>query len=306
MVTLYSFLFCRTIFFVFAKADLHIHTICGPDSFTRISQLAHQAVKQGLHVVAVTDHDSLKGGRLMRKYVKAKKLDLDVIVGQEISTLQGHLVGLFLHAKVAPHMTLKEAAQEVKRQGGITIIPHVSFARAVPGSFLYRMRVHYQDLLNDPSTLAYIDAIEVSTYSLFDNDYYPKAHFLNTKLLQKTEVASSDCHISWLVGRAYTLFEGHTAEDLRRAILSRSTAVFPGVPSSLFDRLAHRTASLKIPFAFVLYRVLVLLASTLHISKKFLLYPRFRQQKSPQVVKEIERKAVELEMFDFHHSTRLK
>lgn len=283
-----------------AKADLHIHTTCGPDSFTTIPQLAHQALKIGLRVVAVTDHDSLQGGRLMRKYVKAKKLDLEVIVGQEISTIQGHLIGLFLHAKVAPHMTLKEAAQEVKRQGGVTIIPHVSFARAVPGNFLYRMRVHYQDLLNDPSTLEYIDAIEVSTFSLFEADYYAKAHFLNAKLLHKAEVASSDCHVYWLLGNAYTLFEGHSADDLRRAILTKATAVFPGVQYTIFDRVSHRVASFKVPFAFILSRLLQFGKSTVHIGKKYVFFRKFRQQKRPQVLQEIEQKVVELEAMHVH------
>lgn len=280
---------------VFAKADLHVHTICGPDSFTTIPQLANQALRKGLRVIAVTDHDSLKGGRLMRKYVKTKKLDLQVIVGQEISTVQGHLIGLFLRAKVAPHMTLKEAAEEVKRQGGITIIPHVSFARAVPGNFFYRMRVHYQDLVNDPSTLAYIDGIEVSTFSLFEDDYYAKAHFLNAKLLHKAEVASSDCHVHWLLGNAYTLFEGNTAEDLKRAILAKSTAVFPGIQHTIFDRASHRIASFKIPFAFVLSNLRAFIQSSLHISKKYVFYRKFRQQKSRQVVQEIEQRMIELE-----------
>jgi predicted metal-dependent phosphoesterase TrpH len=71
--------------------------------------------------ITITDHDTISGARAM---AAAAGPGLKVIVGEEVSTTGGHLIGLFLHEEIEPGLSPRQTALEIKRQGGLVVIPH--------------------------------------------------------------------------------------------------------------------------------------------------------------------------------------
>jgi hypothetical protein len=103
------------------KTVFHVHTDYSDDSDNSIEHLLDAAVRAGVRALAVTDHDTIEGARAL---AAAAPPDLKVIVGQEISTADGHLIGLFLREPVAPGLSVRTAAKEIRRQGGLIVVPH--------------------------------------------------------------------------------------------------------------------------------------------------------------------------------------
>ena len=79
------------------------------------------AKKRGLNCIAITDHDTIKGG------VETQKLNTDkdfiVIVGSEVQTEIGDIIGLNLTEEINSKNSI-EVIEEIKSQGGYLIIPH--------------------------------------------------------------------------------------------------------------------------------------------------------------------------------------
>jgi len=100
--------------------DFHIHSI-----FSRDGRLAPESVvtiarRKGLKVVAVTDHNTIEGGLAVRAVAPS---DLEVIVGAEIYTNQGELIGLGLEREIESR-DLREVVREIHSQGGKVYVPH--------------------------------------------------------------------------------------------------------------------------------------------------------------------------------------
>lgn len=103
----------------YLKTLIHLHTDYSYDSDITPSQLAVFAESNGFDCIAVTDHDTIDGALHLRSLT-----DLRVIVGEEVSTLEGHLIGLFLKETVEPGMSARETALAIKDQGGLVLAPH--------------------------------------------------------------------------------------------------------------------------------------------------------------------------------------
>ena len=103
------------------KTVFHIHTDYSDDSDNTIEHLLDAAGRLGVHALAVTDHDTIDGARQLA--ARAPR-GLKVIVGQEISTAGGHLIGLFLREPIAPGLSPRATARDIRRQGGLVVAPH--------------------------------------------------------------------------------------------------------------------------------------------------------------------------------------
>ncbi len=106
------------------RALFHVHTDYSFDSNISLERLVRFCRSEGIRCVAVTDHDTIAGAQRLRAIS-----DLKVIVGEEISTSQGHLIGLFLQRHVPPGMSARDTALAIKAQGGLVLLPH-PFVRA--------------------------------------------------------------------------------------------------------------------------------------------------------------------------------
>lgn len=102
------------------RVDCQVHTIYSGDATTTLDQLAERIREVGLDAVCVTDHHTLDGAR------RALEQDLGarVIVGEEVRTPAGEIIGLFLTERVPYVLPLLEAAARIRAQGGIVYAPH--------------------------------------------------------------------------------------------------------------------------------------------------------------------------------------
>lgn len=127
------------------RVAIHLHTDYSFDSNFPPEQVVAAAEREGLDCVAITDHDEIDGARRARDLGRVR-----VIVGSEISTRDGHLIGLFLEKRIAPGKPAIETAEAIHDQGGLVLAPH-PFASLCSGSLLGLM----------PALLGHLDAVEI-------------------------------------------------------------------------------------------------------------------------------------------------
>lgn len=100
-------------------ADLHCHTIYSPDSCNKTTWIIERCLKVGITCLAVTDHNRIEGA-----FELERKAPFRIIVGEEIDTGEGEIIGLFLKDWIAPGKGLEKTIQEIKEQGALVYLPH--------------------------------------------------------------------------------------------------------------------------------------------------------------------------------------
>ncbi len=103
-----------------ARFDLHLHTEFSPDCDTGLEHIEAHCLARGLTGIAVTDHNTLEGAQRLRDRVTA----LQVIVGEEVSTREGDVIGLFLEQHIPARMSAVETMQAIHEQEGLVYLPH--------------------------------------------------------------------------------------------------------------------------------------------------------------------------------------
>jgi hypothetical protein len=104
-----------------AFIDLHCHTGASFDSLASIGAVVRAAATRGLTHLAVTDHDLIDGALRARD---AAPDGLTIIVGEEVKTVDGDLIAVFLDRVVPPGMSALETIAAVREQGGLVGVPH--------------------------------------------------------------------------------------------------------------------------------------------------------------------------------------
>lgn len=128
------------------KTLIHLHTDYSYDSNISVDTLAAFIEAEGIGCVAVTDHDSIEGSLALQRRTSAK-----VIIGEEVTTRDGHLIGLFLESHIRPGMSAVDTAKAIRDQGGLVLLPH-PFVRM----FGCGLREKSWDVLD------WLDAVEVN------------------------------------------------------------------------------------------------------------------------------------------------
>lgn len=103
-----------------SKYDLHLHTEYSPDCDTHLAAIEAHCLKKGLAGIAVTDHDTIEGALRLRDRVQK----IAIIVGEEVTTRDGDMIGLLLREHVPPRMSAVETAAAIHEQGGVVYLPH--------------------------------------------------------------------------------------------------------------------------------------------------------------------------------------
>ena len=105
------------------RIDPHVHTLAS-DGVDEVAAMIRAAVDAGLHALAVTDHDRLDAAFAGKAIAKHHGWPIEVIVGVEITTRGGHLLGLYLTERIRPWRSLKDSVARIHDQGGLAIIAH--------------------------------------------------------------------------------------------------------------------------------------------------------------------------------------
>jgi predicted metal-dependent phosphoesterase TrpH len=101
--------------------DLHCHSSSSFDSLNKPADILRNAKRFGLTHVAITDHERIEGALRARDLARD---EVSVIVGEEVRTTGGDLLGLFLERAVPPGLSLVETAAAIHEQGGLVGLPH--------------------------------------------------------------------------------------------------------------------------------------------------------------------------------------
>jgi predicted metal-dependent phosphoesterase TrpH len=102
------------------RVDCQLHTVWSGDSTTTLEQLASRVVAVGLDVVCITDHHTIEGARRAAE----RGIGARVVVGEEVRTRSGELIGLFLSERIPYVLAAEEVATRIRHQGGLVYAPH--------------------------------------------------------------------------------------------------------------------------------------------------------------------------------------
>ena len=102
------------------RIDCHLHTTASGDSVLTVEELADRARQAGLDAVCVTDHNVTQAA----VEAAGRDLGLRVIVGEEVRTPDGDVIGLFLTERIPYVLPLAEVIALIRGQGGLVYVPH--------------------------------------------------------------------------------------------------------------------------------------------------------------------------------------
>ncbi|MBQ8179136.1 MAG: PHP domain-containing protein [Candidatus Methanomethylophilaceae archaeon] len=214
------------------RADTHVHTEYSgfsnlgamkfPESVTSPEQQVDNARRKGFDVLAITDHDETTGAFIAERYSRRFD-DIEVIPGEEITTADGEIIGLFLNERIRPGLPVEETVDIIRSQGGLTIAPH-PFSFHV---FALREKIFGLDLDGFETINGGHPDPYSNRFARMVMDRYPG---------RWAELSSSDAHSVFTSGYNWTEFDGTTAEDFRRSVLSRTTRAC-GAPAPVFTQV---------------------------------------------------------------------
>jgi predicted metal-dependent phosphoesterase TrpH len=173
--------------------ELHAHSSYSHDGRDSVRELLAAAERAGLDAIAVTDHDTIDGG--LEAASLADEYGLLGIPGIEVSSSDGHVIGLGVRTGIPSGLPFTETLETIRDAGGIAIAPH-PFQESRHGVY---------GNVGD-AELASVDAIEVYNSRLITGRSNRQAARFADRV-DVPGIAGSDAHVSEMVGRAVTHVE---------------------------------------------------------------------------------------------------
>jgi predicted metal-dependent phosphoesterase TrpH len=202
------------------KADLHLHTTASDGVATVEQVLAHVVAQTDLRVIAITDHDVIDGALRARDLATRRSSAIDIVVGEEVTSRDGHIVGLWLERAVPPGLSAADTVAAIHDQGGLAFAAHPFFRARGRRRAGARVTEGVGRLVR---TLPF-DAIEAINGTPCLQVANLRARRFNRRTCRLPEVGGSDAHILAAIGKSYTLFHGRTAADLRQSLVAGHVA----------------------------------------------------------------------------------
>lgn len=182
-----------------------------------------------MDVVAITDHDRIDGALKI-----AKETDFPIIPGIEVSSLNGHVVGLNLQEPIPKKLSVSETVDKIHEKGGLAVACHpVAFMKGSVGK----------------NANARFDAVEVINASAIPFGYSVKHSEKIASSLGIARVAGSDAHYGPEIGCAYTSVEAELNIDEIVKAISKGLCRPFGKAIPLKTRLKRELLSLKRRFS---------------------------------------------------------
>lgn len=195
------------------RVDLHTHSIASSDGGVRAVQYRNLLSSKRVDLIAITDHNRVDFAQELHAELGDK-----IIVGEEIMTTEGEIIGLFLSKLVEPGQTPLETVKAIKKQGGLVYIPHP----------FETVRKGLQEATLD-SIASYIDIVEVHNGRAFLQKRSAKA-LAWAQANNKVAAASSDAHGAKGVGHTYTVMATLPAQKEFLRVLSAAQLVANRAP----------------------------------------------------------------------------
>ncbi len=170
------------------RVDMHSHTMWSGDSTTTPDELRDAVAASGIDVLCITDHNAIRGALELSSNVPCR-----VVVGEELRTHAGEIIGLFLTERVPIGVPPLEAARLIREQGGLVYIPH---------PFDPMRRNLTESAMRELADIGLIDAIEV----LNAKTSLPSLNAKAAAFAEEFDLAAgagSDAHVPLALGAAY-------------------------------------------------------------------------------------------------------
>ena len=103
------------------RVDMHVHTMWSGDATTTPDELHEAVAATGVDVLCITDHSTINGAV---ELAASGALGCRVVVGEEVRTTAGEVIGLFLRDRLPFGMKPAEATDAIRQQGGLVYVPH--------------------------------------------------------------------------------------------------------------------------------------------------------------------------------------
>ena len=174
------------------RVDMHTHTMFSGDSTTTLDEVVESVTESGLDVLCVTDHNALEGALRLRAMLEDAGV-CRVVVGEEVKTHTGEIIGLFLTERIPFGETAVRTCELIREQGGIVYVPH---------PFDPMRRNISESSLVDICERGLVDAIEVhnAKTSLQSLNARAKSFAAHRGLAMGS---GSDAHVPHALGSAY-------------------------------------------------------------------------------------------------------
>ena len=206
------------------KVDLHTHSTASYDGGISAKQYQRAIDSKTLDYIAITDHNRIDFAEELQL-----KLGEHIIVGEEIMTSEGEVIGLFLDTAIEPGLTPLETIKQIKNQGGIVYIPHPfeTVRKGLHPALLEELAEH-------------IDVVEVCNGRAFFQNRSEQA-VVWTRINHKLGAASSDAHGLRGLGKTYTSLSAIPTRENLLELLVKSIPMtdHPGVRALLYPKY-HR------------------------------------------------------------------
>lgn len=188
------------------KYDFHTHSKYSTDGHAEPELMVREAIKSGLSGIAVTDHNTVRGGVEAKKYETS---DFKVIVGSEIMTDRGEVIGLFLSEEIKSR-SFRNVVDEIKDQNGFVVVPHPFDT------------IRGKSIFPKEGDTRFIDNVEVFNSRCVLSRYNKKAEdFAGKKGVNI--IAGSDAHFLREIGSGGVVTE---SEDIYEAVAKGDFKVF--------------------------------------------------------------------------------
>jgi len=212
------------------KIDLHTHSSASPDGGITQAEYGQILESESLHAVAITDHDRIDFALRMRDILGEK-----IIVGQEVTTRDGEIIGLFLQQPVKPGQSAKDTAVAIHAQGGLVYIPH-PFETVRKGV----TQVTLDSIIDE------VDIVEAYNGRAFVQNRGPQA-ITWARMHQKPIVSSSDAHGAKGLGATYSLVKQRPSRDNLLKLLPQAQHAMqrPPLYSLLYPKANRLVRKLK-------------------------------------------------------------
>jgi len=218
-------------------ADLHMHTIYSYDGTATVPAILKRAKQVGLDLIAITDHDEIRGALLAEEL--AAKFEIQVIPGVEITTGEGDLLALNIRQLVPAGLPLIETIQRVGALGGFCLAPHpmaTGMGMKSLNAFSIRRALRQED------TARILLGIETYNATALDREGNHAAKIL-AECSSVSQTGSSDAHVLEAIGLGTTIFPGQTMADLISALWMGTTQVRTGAEWGAVQVLSKWAAS---------------------------------------------------------------
>lgn len=192
------------------RLETHCHTRYSKDSLLPFSLLYFKCKLRNISYIAITEHNNILGALEFKKYCEKKRGNVNVIIGEEVMTESGEIIGLFLKNEIPQGLSCKETIRKIKEQNGIVYVPH-------PYDEKRNKTVLKEECIKEFAPM--IDCIECHNGRNISPSYDKR----QTEIADKysiPKVIGSDAHTFMEVGRNYMNVKcaPNTSENFKRAI----------------------------------------------------------------------------------------